>query len=98
MHREAKATTPKRVLGSRGDDVGSKPLIFAKLKRSVKDPDEKDQLTSVFRFFPIKVSSIAAISFDAIVDAKYVAGQRFSKVVFCQTIAFIISENFSHTH
>jgi len=52
MHREAKATTPKRVLGSRGDD-GENP--------------------SVFRFFPMRVSSIAAISLDAILGSTDVA-------------------------
>ena len=55
----------------------------------------------MFRFFPIRVSSIAAISLDAIVGTTYVAFKSKasgSLVVPRQTIALIISENTTHAH
>ena len=59
-------------------------------------PNEKVQLTSVFRFFPIRVSSIAAISLDAMVgspDEDFLSKASGSLMATCQTIAFMISEN-----
>ena len=58
--------------------------------------DEKVQLTSVFRFFPIRVSSIAAISLDAMVgspEEDFLSTASGSLMATCQTIGFMISEN-----